>query len=116
MPFYKVSPLNNSVGVNENFKKDLEKAQKQRAFFSKKVQELKLLQKQASNEKDFDLSRFYSLEAKDYLKNEKAFDFVVKWIEGDPEYFSHTPKYASSELSKYIDNAFNFILFGESCA
>jgi len=92
---------------------DLNFAKKKRAFAATAIQDLKELQKRCAKQKDFEAAKFLSSEAKYFTKVQRGWDFVVKVLEGDTDYHTKFPQSASEETAKYIDAAFDAVVFQE---
>lgn len=108
---YSLPELCTSVGAGDSYLKDLAEAKKQRAYYSRIVQELKEDQKFLGKNKCIEEARFLRDIISENLSLQRAFDFVIKFIEGHTDYFCKFPKNATQELAPYIDCAFNYLCF-----
>lgn len=87
--------------------KDIEKAVERRRYWTQQRETMLQYQKD-----DREAARFFSQEAKDALKHQRAWQFTVDFLAGKPEIYRYAPP-TSEEIAPYIDGAFSELVFGQ---
>lgn len=84
---------------------DLDKAKDKRKHFVHVREEMLALQKS-----DRETAKFFKDEANDALKWQRAWQFVVDFIEGKPNMFNWRAPGVSKEIAPFLDQAFGKML------
>mgnify|MGYP000141489610 CR=1 FL=1 len=86
-----------------------DKVKKYRARYANLAQEMKKIAKDLGKAGHFKEAKVVSDVAKDNQRFEKAFDFVIKWLDGHPEYAVWKSPHASRENADKLDFAFSVL-------